>query len=95
MFDVKNVSDYLQSPKYRHWEQVKRIVRYLAGTRDCVHKIDVNSEVIAVKSVDEDSLVGWSDTDFAGDVESRRSTFFVQCSDWMEQSFTHIRVNIR
>ena len=25
-------------------------------------------------SVNEHSLVGWSDTDFAGDVESRRST---------------------
>ena len=39
-----------------------------------MQKIEVNSEVIAGKSVDEHSLVGWSDTDFAGDVESRRST---------------------
>ena len=74
MFDVKNVSENLQSPKYRHWQQVKRIVRYLAGTRDYVQKIEVNSEVILGKSVDQHSLVGWSDTDFAGDVESRRST---------------------
>ena len=74
MFDVKNVSENLQSPKYRHWQQVKRIVRYLAGTRDYVQKIEVNSEVILGKIVDQHSLVGWSDTDFAGDVESRRST---------------------
>ena len=33
---MKNVSEKLQSPKYRHWQQVKQIVRYLAGTRDFV-----------------------------------------------------------
>ena len=49
MFDVKNVSENLQSPKCRHWQQVKRIVRYLAGTRDCVQKIEKNSDVIASK----------------------------------------------
>ena len=76
MFDVKNVSEILQSPKYRHRQQVKRIVRYLAGTRDSVQKIEVNSEVFANKSANEHSLVGWSDTDFAGNVESRRSTSY-------------------
>ena len=74
MFDAKNVSENLQSPKYRHWQQVKRIVRYLADTRDYVQKTDVNSEVIADRSVEQHSLAGWSDTDFGGDVESRRST---------------------
>ena len=74
MFDVKNVSENLQSPTYRHWQQVKRIVRFLAGTRDYVQKIEVNSGVIACKSVDHHSLVGWSGTDFPGNVESRRST---------------------
>ena len=74
MFDVKNVSENLQLLKYRHWQQVKRIVRYLAGTRDTVQKIEVNSDVIANKSTNEHSFVGWSDTDFAGGVESRRST---------------------
>ena len=74
MFDVKNVSENLQSPTYRHWQQVKRIVRFLAGTRDDVQKIEVNSGVIACKNVDQHSLVGWSETDFAGNVESRWST---------------------
>ena len=73
MFDANNVSENLQPPKYRHW-QVKRMVKYLAGTRENVQKTEVNSEVIAGKSVDEHSLVGWSDTDFARDVESRKST---------------------
>ena len=36
--DVKNGSENLQSPKYRHGQQVKRIVRYLAGRRDYVQK---------------------------------------------------------
>ena len=74
MIDLKKVSENLQSPKYRHWQQVKEMVRYLAGTLDYVQKIQVNSEVILDKNVDQHSLVGWSDTDFAGDVESRRST---------------------
>ena len=69
MFDVKNVSENLHSPEYRHWQQVK----YLTGTPDSVQKIEVNSEAIASKSANEHSLDGWSDTDFAGDVESRRS----------------------
>ena len=65
MFDVKNVSENLQSPKYRHWQQVKRIVRYLAGTRDYVQKVEVNSEVNANKSAKEHSLVGWITTSCA------------------------------
>ena len=68
MFDVKNVAENLQSPKYRHWQQV----RYLAGTHDYVQKIEVE-KFIANKSV-KHSLVGWSDTDFPRDVESKRST---------------------
>ena len=58
MFDVKNVSESLQSPKYRQWQQVKRMVRYLAGTRDWVQMIEVNSEVIVGKSAEQHSLVG-------------------------------------
>ena len=61
---MTNVSENLQSPKYRHWQQVKRIARYLAGRRDYVQKIEVNSDVIANKSANEHSFVGWSDTDF-------------------------------
>ena len=63
----------LQSPKNRNWQQVKRIVKYLACTRDYVQKIEVNSDVIANKSI-KHPLDGWSDTDFVGDVESMRST---------------------
>ena len=70
----ENVSENVQSPKYRRWHQVKRTVRYLADTRDYVQKIEVNSEFIADRSVEQHSLAGWSDTDFGGDVESRRST---------------------
>ena len=65
MFDVKNVSQNLQSLKYRHWQQVKRIVRYLAGTRDYVQKIEVNSGVNANKCANEHSLVGWLTTSCA------------------------------
>ena len=50
----EDVSETLQSPKYRHWQQVKRTVRYFAGTCDYVQQIEVNNKVIG---------------DFAGDVE--------------------------
>ena len=66
MFDVKNVSEKLTIlKKYRHWQHVKRMVRSLASARDYVQKIEVNSDVIANKSFNEHSLVGWSDTDIA------------------------------
>ena len=69
--DAKNVSENLKYTKYRHWQQVKRMIQYLAGIRYRVQKIEVNNEVVVGKSIDQHFLVGWSDTDFAGDVESR------------------------
>ena len=95
MFDVKNVSDNLQPPKYRHWQQVKRRVRYLTGTPDFVQTIEVISGIIANKSANEHSLVGWSDTDFAGDVELRRSTSCAVLRLDGAVIHTHIHVNRR
>ena len=91
--EVKSVAEHLQSPKYRHWQQVKRIVRYLAGTRDCVQRIEVHSDVIANKSAHEHSLVCWSDTDFEGDMESRRSTSCAVLR--LDGAVIHILVNRR
>ena len=50
----------------------KRIVKYLAGTRGPSAE-DRSEKFIANKSV-KHPLDGWSDKDFAEDVESRRST---------------------
>ena len=70
-FAVSVVSRYMSKPGPMHWMAVKRIMRYLKGTLDM--KLRIGGNHINVK--------GYSDADWAGDVENRRSTsgyvFFV------------------
>ena len=63
-FAVGNVARFSSSPTTRHWTGVKRILRYLKGTS--------NLGLHYLNSVDED-LVGYSDSDWAGDLDDRRS----------------------
>ena len=63
-FAVGNVARFSANPTKRHWTGVKRILRYLKGTSDL--GLHYSS------SVDED-LVGYSDSDWAGDLDDRRS----------------------
>ena len=64
-FAVNNVAKFMKRPSRDHWTAVKRIFRYLKGTVDygIVYNPDSNS-----------SLVGYSDADWAGDVNDRKST---------------------
>lgn len=62
-FAVGQVSKFLNEPSEIHWTAVKRIMRYLAGTK---------SYGICYQSDDE--LIVYSDADFAGDTATRRST---------------------
>lgn len=64
-FAVGLVSRYLENPLEIHWNAIKRIFRYLNGT---------SSYGILYKSNVTNLLVGYSDSDHAGDVETRRST---------------------
>jgi len=50
-----------------HWDAVKRILRYLRGTVDYGCKYERGAELKPV-------LLGYSDSDFAGDIEDRKST---------------------
>lgn len=63
-YAVNNVSRFNQNPGKAHWTAVKRIFRYLKGTIDkklvYTHKRDSN-------------VYGYSDADFASDVDERRS----------------------
>ena len=61
---VGNVSKYLENPSRIHWEAVKRIFRYLNGTKDYG----------LLYSKGEMKLKGYSDSDYAGDLDTRRST---------------------
>ena len=63
-FAVGNVARFSANSTKRHWTGVKRILRYLKGTSDL--GLHYSS------SVDED-LVGYSDSDWAGDLDDRRS----------------------
>lgn len=61
-YAVNLVSRYVSNPGTIHVNAVKRIIRYLICTRDKSIVYDCNSE-----------LVGYSDSDFAGDLDSRKS----------------------
>ena len=55
-----------QGPSKDHWIGVKRVLRYLKGTLKYGLKFTAHEE--------ETELFGYSDADWAGDVDTRRST---------------------
>jgi transposase InsO family protein len=61
---VGEVAKYSNNPGKQHWMAVKRILRYLKDTMN----FGINCDL---KSID---LVGYSDADWAGDLDTRRST---------------------
>jgi ATP-binding cassette subfamily B (MDR/TAP) protein 1 len=58
------VSRYMSNPGKQHWEVVKWILKYLRGT----------TEKCLTFKKDELKLEGYVDSDFAGEVDHRRST---------------------
>ena len=64
-FSVNLVSRYIEDPKEQHWTAVKRIFKYLKGT--------INFGLI-FSSRQKLMLKGYSDADYAGDLDTRRST---------------------
>lgn len=67
-FTVNQLSRYNENPNNDHWEGVKRLLRYLQGTKEYGLTFE------AVEKCDVDFVQAYSDSDFAGDSESRRST---------------------
>jgi hypothetical protein len=66
-FAVGMVSRFMEAPRDEHWQAVKQILRYLAGTagHGCVYGAGARRL---------QSLVGFSDSDHAGDRNDRKST---------------------
>lgn len=62
-FAVGALARYMSDPREMHWEAAKGVLRYLCGTAK-------HGLVFGGKS----ALVGWCDADYAGDVDTRRST---------------------
>ena len=65
-FAVSNVARFCSSPSKEHWTAVKRILRYLKGTS--------NYGLSYLRNDNNDTLVGYSDADWAGDVNDCKST---------------------
>lgn len=65
MFIVSLISRYMGKPTELHFQAVKRVLRYLNGT--------TNFEIFYKKGGSK-SLIGYTDRDYAGDVEDRKST---------------------
>ena len=61
---VSHLSRYMAKPMQSHWEQAKRVLRYLKGTAD---------HGILYGVVQSTTLFGYSDADHASDGDGRRS----------------------
>ena len=64
-YSVGVVSRFMEEPKYTHWKAIKRILRYIKGT--------VSLGLFYSKS-NEYKLMGYSDSDWCGDIDDRKST---------------------
>ena len=65
MYSVSLISRYMESPTELHLLAAKRILRYLQGTRNLG---------ICYKKGEKSNLVGYTDSDYAGDQDDGRST---------------------
>jgi hypothetical protein len=65
MYATSLVSRFMESPKDSHWKMEKRILRYVAGT--------INFGLWYTTS-DCNQLSGYTDSDFAGNLDDRKST---------------------
>jgi hypothetical protein len=55
----------MESPNPEHWSAIKRIIRYVAGTTELGCKYVKGRSAV---------LLGYTDSDHAGDIEKRKST---------------------
>lgn len=66
-YSVGVVIRYMEAPNREHWAAVKHILRYIKGTVEYGCRYEKGTELKPI-------LLGFSDSDFAGDVEDRKST---------------------
>ncbi|XP_047181334.1 secreted RxLR effector protein 161-like [Vigna umbellata] len=65
MFVVSLISRFMANPTKTHWSAAKQILRYLKGTTEFG---------ILYKKGEKLTLVAYTDSDFAGDINDRKST---------------------
>ena len=64
-FAINALGRYLSDPGLDHWKAVKKVFRYLQGTKD---------HMLTFKKSDQLQVIGYSDSDFAGCPDDRKST---------------------
>ena len=64
-FIVGMLGRYLSNPGMDHWKAAKRVIRYLQRTKEYM---------LTYRRSDQLEIIGYSDSDFAGCQDSRRST---------------------
>lgn len=65
-FAMSLLSQVLDKPKAKHYSMLKRIFKYIGGTLKC--------GILFKTDLDKETLEAFSDADYAGDKETRRST---------------------
>ncbi|XP_043812719.1 secreted RxLR effector protein 161-like [Manihot esculenta] len=65
-YSVGVVSRYMDTPTVTHMNAVKQILRYVRGT--------IGMGIVYKKNQEKEELVGFSDSDLAGDTDDRKST---------------------
>jgi hypothetical protein len=66
-FIAGQLAQHCQNPGMDHWKAAQRVLRYLASTRN--HGLCFGGNVPS-----DNILIGYSDADYAGDPDTRRST---------------------
>ncbi|XP_048599837.1 secreted RxLR effector protein 161-like [Brassica napus] len=65
-FAVGMLGRYQSNPGMDHWKAAKKVLRYLQGTKE---------NMLTYRRSDQLEVIGYSDSDYAGCVDSRKSTF--------------------
>ena len=64
-YAVGMLGRYQSNPGLEHWKAAKKVLRYLQGTKNYM---------LTYRRTDNFEVVGYSDSDFAGCVDSQKST---------------------
>ena len=64
-FAVGTLGRYQSNPRVDQWRAVKKVLRYLQGTKDYM---------LMYRQTDDFEVTGYSDSNFAGCIDSQKST---------------------
>ena len=91
LYSVGILSRYMEKPSQEHFNAVKRVIRFVKGTS--------NYGLLYKKGESNSELIGYRDSDFAGDVGDRKSTsghiFFLggMAISWSSQKQTIVALS--